>query len=435
MAKLAINGGNKIREKLFPAYHVLGEEEAQIAYDVVKSGVLSKFLGSWNPDFFGGPQVQSFEKEWAKHYGVKHAISVNSNTSGIICSLGALGIGPGDEVIVSPYSMSISAAAPLFYGAIPVFADIEPDYFCLDPKDVERKITEKTRAIIVVDILGHLHDVEAFKQISKKYNIPIIEDTAQAPDSAYNGKLAGTFCDLGVYSLNYHKHIHTGEGGVIVTDNDDLATRCQLIRNHAEAVVDNMKYEGSLINMIGFNMRLPEIESAIGKSLLKKLPNLIRQRRENISYIELALKDLSFLKMPKVRENCTHSYYAHGLIFNKEMIGVSRDKFVQAVKAELPATELRNDDGVLMGCGYVKPLYLQSLYQKRIGFGKANYPFQDPANKTAMNYEKGLCPVAEQMHFEKLITHELMRPGMKKEDLDDVIAAFFKVTENIDEIS
>lgn len=435
MAILAINGGKKIREKLFPAYHVLGEEEAQIAYDVVKSGILSKYLGSWNPDFFGGPQVQAFEREWAEHYGVKHAISVNSNTSGIICSLGALGVGPGDEVIVSPYSMSISASAPLFYGAIPVFADIEPDYFCLDPKEVEKKITERTKAIIVVDILGHPHDVEGFKEISRKYKIPIIEDTAQSPDSSYNGKLAGTFCDLGVFSLNYHKHIHTGEGGVIVTDNDELAIRCQLIRNHAEAVVDGMKYQGSLTNMIGFNMRLPEIESAIGRSLLKKLPSLMQQRRENVNYLENSLRDINFLQMPKVRENCTHSYYGHALLFNKDIAGISRDLFVQAVKAELPASELRSDDGVLMGCGYAKPLYLQSLYQKRIGFGKANYPFSDQANKTVMNYEKGLCPITEKMHFELLITHELMRPGMTKKDLDDVVAAFYKVKDNIDEIS
>ena len=435
MGKLAINGGRKIREGLFPAYKVLGEEEAQIAYDIVKSGVLSKYMGSWSPDFLGGPQVRAFEEEWASHFNVKHAISVNSNTSGVICALGALGIGPGDEVIVTGYSMTISASAPLFYGAIPVFADIEDDFFCLDPRDVEKKITERTKAIIVVDLFGMPFDAEGLGLISKKYGIPIIEDAAQAPGSILNGVSSGSLGDLGVFSLNYHKHIHTGEGGIIVTNNDDLALRCQLIRNHAEAVVDGMGYGGDLVNMIGYNMRLPEIEAGIGRSLLTKLPSLMEQRRENVTYLEKGLEEINFLTLPKVRKNSTHSYYAHAIKFDKDKAGVSRKNFVDAVKAELAPNELREREGVLMSYGYAKPLYLQSLYQKRIGFGSANYPFNDPMNKTDMNYSMGICPVTEDMHFNKIICHELMRPGMRKEDLDDVLAAFYKVTENLKELS
>ena len=173
MSKLAINGGSKIRKDLFPSYDVLGEEEAMAAYNVVKSGVLSKYLGCWHKDFFGGPEVQAFEEEWSIMFNAKHSISVNSNTSGIICALGALNIGPGDEVIVSGYSMSISASAPLFYGAIPVFADIEENYFCLDPKSVESKITHRTKAVIVVDIFGQPYDYEGFQKLKNKYGIKV----------------------------------------------------------------------------------------------------------------------------------------------------------------------------------------------------------------------------------------------------------------------
>ncbi len=307
-------------------------------------------------------------------------------------------------------------------------------FFVLTLSMLKKKITKKTKAIIVVDLFGLPYDATKLNKISDKYNIPIIEDCAQAPDSKLGPKYAGTLGTLGVFSLNYHKHIHTGEGGVIVTNDDDLAMRCRLIRNHAEAVVDDMKYQGPLINMIGFNMRMPEIEAAIGRSLLKKLPLLLDQRRENVAYLENGLKDINFIQLPKVREDCTHSYYSHGLKFDNELAGFKREKFVAAIKAELAPSELRESEGVLISSGYVKPLYLQSLYQKQTGFGKANYPFDDPANKTSMRYERGTCPITEGLHYNSFISHELMRPGMRKQDLNDVINAFQKVAENKEEL-
>ncbi|MCB9062414.1 MAG: DegT/DnrJ/EryC1/StrS family aminotransferase [Halobacteriovoraceae bacterium] len=435
MTKLAIHGGSKVRNKLFPGYFVLGEEEAQAAYNVVKSGILSKYLGCWHEDFFGGPQVQAFEKEWGELFESIHCVSVNSNTSGIICALGAIGLGPGDEVIVTGYSMSISASAPLFYGATPVFADVEDDCFCISPKSIESKITPNTKAIIAVDIFGQPSDFDELNRIKKQYNLMIIEDTAQAPYAKFRNKFAGNLGDIGIFSLNYHKHIHTGEGGMIVTDNDDLAMRCRLIRNHAEAVVDGMKYDGDLTNMIGMNLRMPEIEAAIGRSLLKKLPSLINMRLENVQYMEEKLKKIDFLTMPKVREHATHVYYAHPMKFDSAKANnKTRSQFVQAVRAELMPCEKRETEGVLIGEGYVKPLYLQSVYQKKIAFGKANYPFESPLNKNPMNYERGICPITEDLHFNKLISHELMRPGMSKEDLDDVCNAFIKVAENLEQL-
>ena len=154
MGKLAIHGGTPVRTKQFPAYNVIGDEEKEVVQRVMESGILSRFLGSWHSDFYGGPEVQVFEKEWADYFDVKHAIAVNSCTSGLYCAIGASGVGPGDEVIVSPYTMSASATSVIIFNAVPVFADIEPDYFCLDPASVESKITERTKAIVVVDIFG-----------------------------------------------------------------------------------------------------------------------------------------------------------------------------------------------------------------------------------------------------------------------------------------
>lgn len=431
--KLAINGGPKIRTRLFPSYKTIGIEEIKEVTKVLKSGVLSRYLGSWHQDFYGGEQVRKLEQEWAKHFKVKHAISVNSATSGLYCAVGACGIGPGDEVIVSPYSMCISATAPLMYNAIPIFADIEEDYFCLDSKSIENKITERTKAIIVVDILGQPYDAEKINAIAKKHNLYVIEDAAQAPGAEYKGKMAGTLGDIGIYSLNYHKHIHTGEGGIVVTNNDELADRIRLIRNHAEAVVGAKGYS-SLVNMIGFNFRMTEIEAAIARSQLKKIDKLLNARLKNIEYLSKEFYKMPFLEPAKIRSECKHVFYKQAIKYREEITGISRDKFIEAVKAELSPTENRENHGVLINCGYVKPLYLMPIFQKLIGFGDKGCPFNCTYYKGKLNYAKGICPVAEKMYNKELITHDLMTPPMGKKDLDDVILAFKKVYENINEL-
>lgn len=199
MAKLAIHGGTPVRTRPFPAYRVIGDEESQAVAEVLRSGVLSRYLGCWHEDFYGGPEVQAFEGEWAEYFGVKHAIAVNSCTSGLYCAVGAVGTEPGEEIIVSPYTMAASATAPLVYNAVPVFADIEEDCFCLDPRSIEARITPRTRAIIVVDIFGLPYDADAINAIAKKHGLYVIEDNAQAPGALHKGRFAGTLGDIGVF--------------------------------------------------------------------------------------------------------------------------------------------------------------------------------------------------------------------------------------------
>jgi dTDP-4-amino-4,6-dideoxygalactose transaminase len=423
MSQLAINGGTPVRTTPFPRYNTISDEEKRAVMEVLDTGVLSQFLGTWHPNFFGGERVRKLEQEWAEYFGVKHAITVNSATSGLYAAAGAARVGPGDEVIVSPYTMAASATAALVYGAIPVFADIDPEIFCLSPASIRERITPYTKAIIAVDIFGHPADFDEIMTIAREHSLVVIEDNAQGPGTLYRGRYAGCLADMGVFSLNYHKTIHTGEGGVVVTDSDDLAERLQLIRNHAEVVVREKGVE-NLVNMVGFNYRMTEIEAAIGSEQLKKLKRLVEARQENAAYLTGQLEGLPGLTPPIVRPNATHGYYLYPIRYNARVTGVPRQRFVEAIIAEgLPVNE-----------GYVRPIYLEPLYQQRIAFGKDGFPFTYPGYKGNVSYEKGICPVTERMHFEELLCGDFCHANMGRGDLDDIIGIFVKVCGALNEM-
>jgi dTDP-4-amino-4,6-dideoxygalactose transaminase len=428
MSKLAINGGKPVRTKLFPAYNTIGKEEKEAVMKVMDSGNLSQFLGAWSPDFLGGPNVKNFEHSWSEAFGVKHSITVNSNTSGLYTAMGAIGIQPGDEVIVSPYSMSASAIAPLIYGGIPVFADIDPNTFCMDPRSIEERITSRTKAILVVHIFGMPAEMDSIMAIAKKHKLYVVEDCAQAPMGKYKGRKVGSIGDIGIFSLNYHKHIHTGEGGVIVTNDSKLAERCQLIRNHAENITGPKDIK-NLVNLIGYNYRMTEIECAIGTEQLKKLPSLIEQRLQNVLFFNEHLSHFpAFEIQSPVAADSVHTYYLYPVKFKKEVAGIERNVFVDALKAELPSAILR-ETAPIIGMGYVKPLYLLPLFQQ-----KAAWAYNKALYTQDVNYSLGICPVAERMHFVELFTHEYMRPGMTEADMMDVVDAIDKIFNNIAEL-
>lgn len=430
-SKPAILGGDPIRTRPFAPRVTMSQAEQQAVREVIESDVLSAFIGASGKFFNGGKRVTDFEAIWCQRYGFKHAISVNSWTTGLVAAVGAIGIEPGDEIICPPYTMSASATCCLFYGGIPVFADIDPDTFCISAKSIETRITPRTKAIMVVHLFGHPAEMDEIMALARKHNLKVIEDAAQAPGVFYKGKPVGAIGDLGGFSLNFHKHIHTGEGGVIVTNNDDLAQRCRLIRNHGENVVTGDD-PAELVNCIGSNYRLTEVQAAIGSAQMNKLDACLTTRTALASHLRQRIDKLPGLRAQAHPEHGTHAYYLLPVHFNAQQAGLSRHQFVKAVLAELPKPE--GFEGTALTEGYVKPLYLSPIYQKRIAIGSKGFPFNlAPAGWP--DYSEGICPVTENLYKNEMLLCPVVREPLTQADMDDVASAMERVLEHAAEIS
>ncbi len=409
---LAIHGGRATVSQSPPTYSSIGDAEFESVRRVFLRGSLSGFYGSWGDEFLGGTEVKNFEKAWGERFAVPHVVSVNSATSGLFAAMGALGISPGDEVIVPPYTMSGTVMAPLVYGGIPVFVDIEPDTFCLDVEKVAAAITPRTKAIIAVNLFGHparLHDLAA---LARSRGIALVEDNAQGPLAAEDGAYAGTVGDIGVFSLNYHKHIHTGEGGMCATRNAALALRLQAIRNHAENIVAPAPIPDP-VNMVGYNYRMTEMSAAVGISQLSKIEAEVSRRQRLAEGLSAGLAGLEGITPPVVRTGCRHVYYVWSARLDESRLGVSREKFSAALTAE----------GFPHFLGYLRPLYMLPVFQRRLAIGRDGWPF----TLTDRQYFKGMCPVAERMYERELLCFETCAYRIDDEHLADLVAAFRKV--------
>lgn len=414
--KLALQGGDIAVTKKITAFNPIRNEEKLAALKTFDNGPLSGFYGSTRPEFFGGPEVRAFEAEWCQRFNCAFTVSVNSATSGLIAAMGAIGISPGDEVILPPYTMSATAIAPIIYGAIPVFADVEDQYFCIDPIAVKALITEKTRAIIAVNLFGHPAQLHALRKLADEHGLFLIEDNAQAVLAEEQGALTGSIGHIGVYSLNVHKHIQTGEGGMCVTNDEMLAKKLQIIRNHGENVTDWLEVS-DLNNMIGFNFRMLEMSAAVGRVQLQRVDELVERCEYVATRLTAGIKGLKGMTPPAVRDKCRHNYFMWTCLFDEAVLGVSREIFVKAVRAE----------GVPLGEGYVKPLYLLPMFQKRMAVGRNGYPF----SLSEQQYESGLCPVVEDLHFNRVFQIQPVSWNLDNEQIDMVIDAFHKVHSNL----
>lgn len=378
MAKLAINGGRKVCKNPFPdqlTYEL--KETLAVNTHMLNRKLLSGYRGNWIPAFWGGLEVKKFEDAWSEYFNVPYCLAVNSCTSALQIACHAIGLKPGDEVIVTPWSMSCSATAPMVCGATPVFADIESEQFCLSYDSVCEKITDKTKAIIAVALFGSPIDPRLY-ELAKEKGIYLIEDCAQAPAAGYTItelEYSGKRADIACFSFTQGKHLTCGEGGLIMTSNETLAMRCAAIRNHAESVISaiadrsigilNIPGMYEVINTPGYNMRMTELNAVIMQEQLKKLPAYVESRKVAAEGIYRVLKDIPFIKRPQNRDNIKHAYYCQPFLYDNETAPVHRDIFIKAVAAELMG-EVSRPDRPMLGCGYIKPLYRMPIFNYNI---------------------------------------------------------------------
>lgn len=418
--KLALFGDAPVIGEPLRLFNTIGEDEVAAATEVIRSGVLSAYIGAPGDGFMGGPKVRSFESQAAKYFGVKHAIAVNSWTSGLIAAVGAIGIEPGDEIITTPWTMAATATAILHFAGIPVFADIDPQTFNIDPKSVAKLITPRTKAIMAVDIFGQSADMKALRALADRHGLKLLSDTAQAPGALQDDSAAGTLADIGGYSLNYHKHIHCGEGGILVTNDDALAERLCLLRNHAEAVIRSDE-PAALANMLGFNFRMGEIEAAIASQQLTKLRHRIGTRQAAAERLSAGIAGLQGLTLPETPEGSTNVYYVYGMKLDVAALGVSRKLITDALKAE-------GVPGLVVG---YQNLHMLPMFRNRIAYGTQGFPWTSPYVSNDVTYGPGLCPVAEELHNETFFGLNLCMYEYEPSDIDLVIAAFRKVWANL----
>lgn len=311
----------------------VGDEEAEAVREVILSG-----------NYVSGKKVEEFEAEFARYMGCDHAVAVNSGTAALHIALEAAGIKEGDEVIVPPLTFFATITSVLYLRAVPVFADIDMDDLCLSPEDTERKITAKTKAIIPVHLFGTAAKMDAFKELSFKNNISIIEDCAQAHGTEYKEEKVGTIGKAGCFSFFATKHMTTGEGGMITTNDLLLAETARIIRNHGMTGRDDHV-------RLGFNNRMTEIEAAMGIVQLRRLVDLNAKRISNSEFLLKELAKLPWAKIPGLSDNVKHTYFWCPLMVDEE----NSDKSFEDLKAHLQ----KNKIGFRQR--YQEPLYKQKI--------------------------------------------------------------------------
>jgi len=407
LAKLALKGGEPVRNKPFPKWPIFGESEMKALKDVLESG----FWG------IGGSRKKEFEEKFAAYQHAKYGIAVTSGTTALEISLRALGVGCGDEVIVPAYTFMATATAVLYVNAIPVFADIDPETYTIDPKSAESLISERTKAILPVHIGGRPADMDALLSLAKKYGLYIVEDACQAWGAEWRGTRVGAIGEIGAFSFQSSKNITSGEGGIIVTNSEELYVKAWSLHN-CGGMPQGAWYEHHLP---GTNYRITEFQAAILLAQMERFDEQTERRIENAKYLNSKLSKIDGIKPLKDDERVTrHAYHLYIFRFNPEAFGgISKSTLARALQAE----------GIPVSVGYSKPLYKEPYLEY---FKKC--PLSCPYYSKPVDYSNVKMPAAEKACYQEgLWLPQYVLLGSKN-DMDDIISAFEKIRENIDEI-
>ena len=410
MAELAVNGGPILREgRSFPSWPVHGEEEKVAVNSVLDSG-------KW----WHGEKVAEFENAYAEYHDARYGVSCTSGTVALRLALLAGGIGAGDEVIVPPYTFMATASAVLEVNAIPVFADVELDTFNLSPEAVEQAITPRTRAIIPVHFAGLPADMDALWAIARKHDLFVIEDAAHAWGSEWKGTKLGAQGNVGCFSFQMSKNITAGEGGIALSNDEDLADKVRSFSNCGRRK-DGEWYAHYIM---GGNYRLTEIQAAILLCQLSRLDDHVEIRERNGQLLDAQLGDIPGIKAlrrdERVNRRSWHLYCCR--YDSEELEGVPRRRFLEAVSAE----------GIPFGPGYPKPLYKHPLFE-HMGEGPEYCPVSCPYHEGKVDYSQVSCPNVEEVCETAMWLTQSVLLGTD-EDMQDIVGAVKKVVANIHEL-
>jgi perosamine synthetase len=369
----------------------IDEDDIRAVVDVLRSDWLTT-----------GPKVAEFEQAFAKFVGAKEAVAVNSGTAALHAAMYALKIEPGDEVIVPAITFAATANCVVFQGGTPVFVDVNPDTLLIEPEQVESKINSRTRAVVAMDYAGHPADYDGLRAITDKNGIPLVADACHALGAEYKNKKVGTLADLNIFSFHPVKHITTGEGGMITTDDPELAQKMRVFRNHGitsdyhqREATGSWFYE--MVD-IGYNYRITDIQCALGLSQLKKLPDFLAKRREIANGYNQAFSNRHDIKPLKVEHNVSHAFHLYVVAVEFDAIGKTRQKVFKLLR----------DSGIGVNVHYI-PVHLHPYYQKRLETAPGNFP-------------------AAELMYEKILSLPIY-PNMQEAQVNEVVEKIFQVIE------
>ncbi|WP_018781146.1 UDP-4-amino-4,6-dideoxy-N-acetyl-beta-L-altrosamine transaminase [Bacillus pseudomycoides] len=387
---LAIHGGKPVRNHYLPyGKQSIDEDDIQVVINVLKSDFITT-----------GPTIKQFENQVAAYVGAKYAVAFSSGTAALHGACFAAGISNDDEVITTSMTFAASSNCVLYQGGVPVFTDIKSDTYNIDPNLIKDKITNKTKAIIPVHFTGQPVELEKISKIAQEYNLTVIEDAAHALGATYKKKKIGSISDMTMFSFHPVKHITTGEGGIITTNNEYYYQKLLQFRTHGITRNPNNLTENHgpwyyEMQFLGYNYRMTDIQAALGLSQLQKLDSFIAKRKQYVSMYNMALKDLPEVILPKQLDHVDSSWHLYIIQLNLPMLKVDRKEIFQALQQE----------NIGVNVHYI-PIHLQPYYQK-------------------LGYQKGICPNAEKL-YESIITLPLFSE-MSEQDANDVIQAVKKV--------
>ena len=405
MPQLAIDGGTPVRTAPFPTRTPYGDEEVELAAQVIRSQDLFRWSGRL---------VAEFEQAFAAYYGVEHAVASTSGTSAIHLAVGAIDPNPGDEIVTAPVTDMGSVAPILQQNAVPVFADIDPTTYNLDPADVESRITDRTRAILVVHLFGNGCDMDALCDLARRHRLPLIEDSSQAHATSYKGRMLGTLGDIGCFSFQGSKHMTTGDGGMTVTNDLAYAERMRLF---ADKGWPRDGFGARAYRFLAPNYRMTELTAAVGIPQLRKVRSVVERRQQLGSRLTELLGEIAGVAPAATTPGSEHAFWMYPL----RTPGFDAAQFGEALQAE----------GVSCMPGYIgKPIYMcsEALAAGKT-YGDSRFPFGSPYTDRKLEYGVGLCPVTDEA-LKRLVAVSF-NENYQEADLQDIASAVRKVANGL----